>query len=327
MARKPTDTQNDEHIVTDADTPGLPAVVEAANQIAAADAVIIDALEVIKAVGRIEMAQFSATVAEKAIIETFLKIKESKRYKGLPYRKPDGSTATVADLEEFCQAYLGKSARRVQEMVANYHLVGADLYEQAERIGLRQRDYNAIKALPADDQEIIKQALAEDSKDRVLEVLQDMAIKHAKEKEALAKQAHEAEESYRALDKVLADEKAANQRLSTENAKLQGKAAAMTPEMKQKAALDNLHRETLQICAHIDASLRSKITALFAGYGPVPPEHARMAASQALGQIIGMAHDLAGDFTLRALSPAEATAVRPNDAMWTAAESHAEADE
>lgn len=145
MARTPKDTMPEQHIVTDADTPGLPAVSETASQVATADAVIMDSFDAIKAIGRIETAQFYATVAEKVIAETAISLKEGKKYKGLPYQDENGNTRHVATFDEFCEAFLGKSARRIQELMQNYNVLGPALYEQAEKLGLRQRDYNAIK--------------------------------------------------------------------------------------------------------------------------------------------------------------------------------------
>jgi hypothetical protein len=323
MARKPTVTDLPEHIVTDADTPDLPAIRETNNAVAAADAVIMGSYDAIKAIGRIEAARFYETVSEKVIAETAVLLKEGKKYKGLPYQDEHGNTKHVSHFDEFCEAFLGKTARRIQQLMQNYHLLGPNLYEQSERIGLKQRDYNALKALPAEDQEIVKQAIEAEDRSRVIDLMQEMAVKHAKEKEAFTKRVADAEENYQALDRVLASEKERNHKLSVQIAKLEGKEKAMTPALRQQAQLDALHKETTQICAYIDASLRSKITQLFEAFGPQSSEQARIAASQAIGLIIASAHDLAGDFLLRPLTPAEATAKRPNDALWTAVETAA----
>lgn len=202
MARPPNKNNNPGTIVSDADTPGLPAMVEAANQVAIADAVIMDTMETIKAIGRIETAEFLATVSEKLIVETYLNVKEGKKYKGLPYIK-DGKVATVATLEEFCEAFMPKSRRRCEELASNYHLIGADLYEQSEAMGLRQRDYNAIKALPSDRQEIIKQAVAAKDKDSVIELLQDVMVKTDQEKISFTKDVTDLKGDNAALDRLL----------------------------------------------------------------------------------------------------------------------------
>ena len=203
MARAPKKVDNPPVVVTDADTPSLPVIVETANQVAAADAVIIGSVDVLKSIGRIETAAFYATVSEKLMVETYINIKEGKKYKGLPYIDENGNVRHVADLSEFCEVFLKKSYRRCQELADNYHLLGADLYEQSEAMGLRQRDYNAIKALPNDQQDIIKQAVAAKDKDAVIELLQDMAVKFDKEKTALAKENADIKGDNEALDRLL----------------------------------------------------------------------------------------------------------------------------
>lgn len=159
--------------------------------------------EVFKMVGRIETAAFYATVSEKLIVETFLNIKKGKKYKGLPYIDENGNARHIADLEEFCEVFLKKSSRRCQELVSNYNLIGAELYEQSEAMGLRQRDYNAIKALPSDRQEIIKMAVAAKDKDSVIELLQDVMVKTDQEKITSTKEVSDLKGDNAALDRLL----------------------------------------------------------------------------------------------------------------------------
>lgn len=158
-----------------------------------------------KIVGRIESALFSETVSQKVIVESFLELKKSKAYRAVEYRDAGGNLKRVSDLEEFCERYLKRSYRRVKQMSDNYHLIGSDLYESAEQIGFRQKDYTALKGLPADDQEVIKQAMsAETDRDQVIDLLQEMAARHASEKAALTAQAKEAEETAEARSEVIA---------------------------------------------------------------------------------------------------------------------------
>lgn len=246
MARKPTETQTEEHIVTDADTPGLPAVVEAANQVAAADAVIMDSYEVLMQAGQLQGLDFIRHVEAVATAQIFEKIKASNKFKGLPYKDDDGNIRRVESLDEFCRHFLGKSYTRCFELTQNLHTLGADLYERAEKIGFKARDYQAIKALSADDQEIIRQALAEDSKDKVLEVLQDMAVKHGKEKEALAKQAADALGERDAARRVSEDKQRQVNTLRRELDEAKEKRLTMTPDARLKQA-----RQFVTECAQI----------------------------------------------------------------------------
>lgn len=188
----------------------LAADAQALTEISLGQQMVMDASNALEAVGAMKMGVFMATVAEKAIAQTYITIKESKAYKGLPYQK-DGMLRQVATLEEFCDVFMPKSRRRCEELAANFHLLGPALYEQAEAIGFRQRDYNALKALPADDQAIVKQAIEVGKFDNAIELMQDMAVRHAQEKSALTKEAAEAKANYQALDKV---ERQTRERLS-----------------------------------------------------------------------------------------------------------------
>ena len=146
-------------------------------------------------VGRVQAALVSETVASRIIAESYAAIVESKTYVGFPCVGPDGSAKRVSSLDEFCEVFFGKSARRCQQLAANLDTLGADLYEAGERIGLGQRDYNALRALPADDQAVVKAALAEGSdKSAVLDLLNELAsrLQEAKaEKEVMDRRARD----------------------------------------------------------------------------------------------------------------------------------------
>ncbi len=164
---------------------------------------VMGSVDIIKAIGRIETAAFFGNIAEKLIVETFLNIKDGKKYKGLSYLDENGNTKNISHLDEFCEVFLKKTGRRCQQLAENYHLIGADLYEQSEAMGLRQRDYNAIKALPSDRQEIIKMAVAAKDKDAVIELLQDVMVKGDHETIAHTKEASDLKGDNAALDRLL----------------------------------------------------------------------------------------------------------------------------
>ena len=77
----------------------------------------------------------------------------------------------------------------MRELVANRNTLGQEAFEQAERLGLRQVDYNAIKALPAPEQELLRRAVEEaQSRDDVLALLQELASRFVKTEAELQKQ-------------------------------------------------------------------------------------------------------------------------------------------
>jgi hypothetical protein len=94
----------------------------------------------------------------------------------------------VQDLDEFCRQFMGKSYRRCNELADNLHTLGPELYEQAQAVGFRSRDYRALKALPADDQAAVKAALEDGDKDTALTVLSQLVGRHQQAREVAERQ-------------------------------------------------------------------------------------------------------------------------------------------
>jgi hypothetical protein len=203
MARNTTDFEATQHIVADDPHGKVAEVMQAVNAEALAAQMVSDTFDVIKALGRIEAAQFYETVSEKLIAETAINIREGKKYKGLTYKDENGNTKRVSHFDEFCEAFLGKSARRVQQIMSNYNQLGPELYEHTERLGFRQKDYNALKALPADDRQLIAQAIEAESLDSALDLMQQLAAKHQREKSALEAETAELKKSLASKDAVI----------------------------------------------------------------------------------------------------------------------------
>lgn len=215
-----------------------------------------------KIASRIETALFYETVSQKVAVESYLELKKTKAYRALTYRDADGKAKHVSCLEEFCQVFLKKSQRRVQQLADNYHTIGADLYETAEQIGFGQRDYNALKALPADDQEVIKQAMQADDRDQVLDLLQEMAARHASEKAALQAQAKEAEETAEARDQVVKSKESKITQLEEANHKLKRRIEAATPDQVGEQLRDEVSQFAFGAEAQILGNLRAGFQAL-----------------------------------------------------------------
>jgi len=131
----------------------------AATEASAADMAVLNATSSLLSAGRLQGLQFVRQIADVALAQEFVRVKNSNEFKDLPYRDACGVVRRVAQLDEYCEHFFGKSSRRMYELAANLHLLGPELYEQAERIGFRATDYRALKALPAPDQDAVKEAL------------------------------------------------------------------------------------------------------------------------------------------------------------------------
>ncbi|MGE4265786.1 MAG: hypothetical protein AB7E46_15080 [Desulfovibrio sp.] len=201
------------------------------NTAAVADQATMQYGAVYKAIGRIEGMDFLRRVGDVAIAQAFIEVRSSKQYKGFPYKDEAGNLRHVEDFDEFCKVAFGKSYTRCYELSKNLHLLGSDLYESAERIGFRAKDYRALQALPPEEQEVVKQALESESREQVLDILQDMAARHALEKAASKKEAAELKADAEAKDKVL---QAKQQRLD--------KAELELEKLKSLGMEDNVQR-------------------------------------------------------------------------------------
>ena len=155
-------------------------------------------------IGRLEALDFVVTVTTSAILAVFENVKKSKAWRHL--RNPQsGHGAHFESLEQFCEIKLGKSYERLRKVAANRNLIGQEAFEQAERIGLRQVDYNAIKALPAPKQALIKEALAEGAtKEDLQRTLRELAAADQKEIETLTARAEKAEEATESAEAQIA---------------------------------------------------------------------------------------------------------------------------
>lgn len=255
MARTHVETIAPNTDVTDVQERNVNEMIEAGKNASIAQAAVMDSFDVIKAIGRIEAAQFYETISEKLIVETAINMREGKKYKGLPFSR-DGKTETVSTFDEFCEIFLGKTGRRITQLISNYNQLGPELYEQAERIGFRQRDYNALKALPADDRLLIAQAIEEESLDKALDLMQEMAAKHMRDKQALTEKLEEHALNLDAKDRVIEAKIEENTKKTLRIAQLEAEKIkkAELLESPEQRLLDL--RSNLQICA---ATIKSQV--------------------------------------------------------------------
>lgn len=215
-------------------------LMQVQNTMSAVDAAVLDVADLYKALGRIEMGHFLQQVQDVVIAKSFVQIKNEKKYKHLTYRDENGNVKRFQTLEEFCERTFKKSYRRINELANNLHTLGADLYEAAENVGFKARDYAALKALPESEQEVVKTALAAESKEQVLDILQDLAARHQSERQAAKKQTEDMKADLDARDKLLADKTERLDKVSMDLEKLKSlpsnKREVLRLEQEQEAA-------------------------------------------------------------------------------------------
>lgn len=143
--------------------------------------------------GRMHAFDWMGRVSDLALAQAFDEVRRSKSYIGLPYQDADGNPRTCETLEEYCDAFLGRSRRRCAELADALHLLGPELYEATKAIGFKTKDYRALKALPEDARTALAEAL-EESKDTALEVLSELVARHTRGRESAERRAERSEQ-------------------------------------------------------------------------------------------------------------------------------------
>lgn len=180
MGRKPTPIAAPETLPT-LDAAVIADESQALTEVGARDRLQSSSLEVGKLVGRLESTLFLRHVADKMIAETFIQLRDDKKYKDLDFADASGNLRRLQTLEEACDALIGKSYRTCAEIAQNYELLGDRIFESAERLGLRAKDYRALRALPNDDQALVKSAIADtNDRDTVTDLIGELTERHAK---------------------------------------------------------------------------------------------------------------------------------------------------
>lgn len=310
--RELTDEQLAERFPRKAGRPAAPAAQPvavvlngeaAAQEVAAADAMAAthDAMDEVLAagidLGRLEALTFIQTVSESAALAIYENVKKSKAWRLL--RNPQSSNGlNFSSLDEFCQIKLGRGYARMQMIAGNQRVIGQEAFEQAERLGLHQRDYNAIKALPAPDQELVRRAVEEaQSRDEVLDLLQELAVRHAKEKEALTTQVEETKATLEAKDRVLQSNA---QKINEQAQALElARSEKFTPRpgsVARTKAEDVLLKEVFVQSLRINTRMRALFHAADAALSDSAPEAVQQAARASVQHLAQQFADLAQEF-------------------------------
>ena len=314
MGRTKSEVEYQGNQLTEADLPGLPVAKEALDIIAIKAAGVSESFDVIKAIGRIEAAQFFTTVGDKLIAETAIQIRNGKKYKELTFTDENGNIRYIRDFQEFCTVFLGKSYSRVWEIIGNYNLLGSDLFEQAEKIGFRQQDYNALKALPSDEKRMIAQVMEDESIDKALEVIQALAAKAHRDREESLKTITDQAELLAAKDAVIDEKSQQLHKRMEQLARMEAANRKKVDEVSMPGAfeLQRLSDYADTLAASITATLSSEIVKLRAVFeAGEMPAHIELAIAQALGRIITAAYGTAHDYGYAPVLDADTAADDP----------------
>lgn len=182
------------------DAGALMRINNAAQELSVAEGLAMDQADLYKVVGRIESAHFLETVSSRLIGEAYSSARILIGKLGeITVRTATGERKRVSSLDDFCDAVMPVSARRCRQIAQAMHTLGPALYEQAEIMGLGARNYAAIRALPLDMQEEVKEAISTGSREQVLQLMEELAARNA----SLTEKVEEQDKSLSAKDAVL----------------------------------------------------------------------------------------------------------------------------
>lgn len=226
----------------------------------AAKALTQDLAEAHEAMGIVKAFSFVQKLATVATLKTLAEIKETKKYKGLGYIDQDGKLAMVATWEDYCRA-CGSSARKIDTDLQNLNTFGEEFFETSQRLGLGYREMRKLRQLPSDARAEIIDADYSDATDKeeLIEKIEDLTAKHAKEKETLQAQLKRKSEDYEAQAKVLANKNERINKLDMELAKKTHLIDTQTPDQRGEM----LREETAGISYKAEAILRGQVFQAF----------------------------------------------------------------
>lgn len=190
-----------------------------------------DKAQTYELVGMLKMSSFTRKLVSVTEIKLLAELKESKRYKELTINNTRGESVTCSTFKEFCEA-LGASYEKVNLDIQNLNILGEDFLETSQRIGLGYRELRKLRKLPEEERELIinGEVLKIQDKEDLVELIEERALAHAKEKDALQKQLADAQADGEAKTKVIADKDKKINELSTAFEKKKLQLESLPPE-------------------------------------------------------------------------------------------------
>jgi hypothetical protein len=221
---------------------------QAPSKLLAVQESMAEMLDLGRRLGQMETASFFSNICDEVLLSSFESAKKSKAWRFLK----DNNNQIFESFDEFCRQRFGYSYARLQQVSGNRNLIGQETFEQAERLGLRQRDYNAIKALPAPDQELVRRAVEEaTTREQVLDVLHDLAARTVQREAALQAELQDARDQ--------AEELAASKKVVEGTvADLRKQARRLAQATPDEVAAD-LRAQVMEVVKTIEADLRGPL--------------------------------------------------------------------
>ena len=226
----------------------------------AAQAMTAEMADAYEMLGMIKMSDFHRKLTTCQHIKVLAEFKEAKKYKGLEMLDISGNRRQVSTWDDFCSA-LGFSRQKIDEDISNLYKLGEDFLETSPRLGLGYREMRKLRQLPEEARSEIVDADYSEATDKedLIEKIEDLTAKHAKDKEALQAQLKRKSDDYEAQAKMIAAKNDRINHLDLELAKKTKAIETQTPEQRGGA----LREEAAAISYNAEAVLRGQVFQAF----------------------------------------------------------------
>ena len=263
----------------------------------AAQALTQDIAEAHEAMGMLKAFNFVGKLLTVGSLKILADIKETKKYKGL-VTYIDGKLLTVGSWEQYVTA-CGLGVKKVDEDLRNLTVFGEDFLETSQRLGLGYREMRKLRQLPDDARaEIIDADYSETAdKEELLEKIEDLTARHAKEKAELETELKRKSADYDAQSLVLADKNKKINELDLKLADKELKLKAMPPERKGELLREEAGKLGYKLEAQVRSSLRGAFISLTEHSQEYGTDHKQFMAGL-LAQIEVAINELYGEYGL-----------------------------
>lgn len=163
-------------------------------------------LQMNQLLGRVEAMQTLAYSIEAFSLSQLYEIKEQKLYRHFNNQTVvrDGMEVPLNTWAGFCRA-INANARTIDDKLENLKLLGEEALQKSEALGITTRQLRQLRKLDEADQTVIIGEIEANAGDKesIIELIEDMSVKHAKQKTTLENKVKELEKENKAKDAVI----------------------------------------------------------------------------------------------------------------------------
>ncbi|MCB8748340.1 hypothetical protein LHU53_15675 [Rhodoferax sp. U2-2l] len=244
--------------------------------------------------GQAQMADAIAKLTGTVAVSKMAFVKEHKLYQALSGMKDRDGPGLAGTWEDFCKL-LGKSASKVNEDIANLQTFGEAALESMSAMGIGYRELRQYRKLPEDQKLALIEVAKTGDKDSFVELAEEIIVKHAKEKEAIAANLQQAEEKLESKDRLIAQKNEHIDKLSEE---IDRRFTPRPDSIAKTEAEQKLITEIQEATAAAQFEIRRVFQAADAALDGTAREAIELAARQAVEYLCQQLVDISAEFDI-----------------------------